>query len=157
MSEQSIQEQINAAFKTAMQTRDKATLTCIRMVKASMQERLNQPNAPEEADNALWQQIIQAYIKRLDKAAVEFNKGSNAQSATKLAEIEFEKNLLQPYLPKQLDGTELESIIQQAIAQTGAREPRDMGKVMGSIMSSHRGQVDSAQVKNRIQELLKAS
>ena len=69
---ESIEAQLNEAMKTSMKAKDKATLSTIRMVKAAMQDTLNQPNGPTETTDLLWQQVIRGYVKKLDKYRDEF-------------------------------------------------------------------------------------
>ena len=150
---ETIENRLNAAMKTAMKSKDKPTLTTVRMVKAAMQEFMNQPNAPAEATDALWQDIIGSYVKKLDKSVVEFEKvGERGQE--KLSEIEDEKTFLKPYLPTQIEGDALKSIVQSAIESLGAAAPKDTGRVMGVIMKDYKGQVDSKQVKDLVAQQL---
>ena len=79
-----ITDQLNQAMKNAMREKDKNTLRTVRMVKAAMQEKLNQPDGPSEASDELWQQIIAAYLKKMGKAAQEY-RNIGERGAEKLA------------------------------------------------------------------------
>ena len=57
---------------------------------------------------------------------------------------------LKPFLPTQIEGEALKAIVMQAIEATGASSPKDTGRVMGSIMKAHKGEVDSKSVKDLI-------
>ena len=150
---ESIENRLNAAMKSAMKSKDKGSLTTVRMVKAAMQDFMNQPNAPAQATDALWQGVIGGYVKKLDKAAVEFQKVGE-RGAEKLVEIEAEKTFLKPYLPTQIEGDALKDIVRQAVQSSGAQSQKDTGRVMGSIMKDYKGLVDSKQVKDLVGELL---
>ena len=150
---QSIDEQLKDQMKTAMKAKDKPTLTVVRMVRAAMQEKMNQPNGPKEPTDEIWQEVIGAYIKRMGKAADEYRK-TGEQGAAKLAELEYEIKYLKPFLPAQIEGAELEAIVKDAVAKTGAASMKEMGKVMGFVMKDHKGLVDSKAVKDIIQGLL---
>ena len=150
---QSIDEQLKDQMKTSMKAKDKQTLGVVRMVRAAMQERMNQPNGPQEATDQIWQEVIGAYIKRMGKAAEEYRK-TGEQGAAKLAELEFEISYLKPYLPAQIEGAELEAIVKEAISKTGASTMKEMGKVMGFVMKDHKGRVDSKAIKEILQNLL---
>lgn len=150
---QSIDEQMKDRMKTAMKAKDKQTLGVVRMARAAMQERMNLPNAPKEPTDDVWQEVIAAYVKRMGKAADEYRK-TGEQGAGKLAELEFEISYLKPFLPAQIEGAELETIIQDAIAKTGASSMKEMGKVMGFVMKDHKGRVDSKAIKALLQNLL---
>ena len=151
--ESSIEIKLNEVMKTAMKAKDKPTLQTVRMVKAAMQEHLNQPGAPTAADDNLWQTIIASYCKRMGKAAEEFRKAGE-QGAAKLAELEFEIGFLKPYLPAMLEGDKLTQIVQAAVNSTGAQTAKDIGRVMGTIMKDYKGKVDSKKVKDMISGLL---
>ena len=143
---ESIENRLNVAMKTALKAKDKDTLMTIRMVKAAMQELMNRPKAPEATTDALWQEVIGGYMKKLDKSAEEYKKvGERGQE--KLSQIEGEKVFLKPFLPTQIEGEALKAIVMQAIEATGASSPKDTGRVMGSIMKAHKGEVDSKSVK----------
>ena len=150
---QSIDEQLKDQMKIAMKAKDKQTLGVVRMVRAAMQERMNQPNGPKEATDEIWQEVIAAYMKRMGKAADEYRK-TGEQGADKLAELEFELNYLKPFLPAQIEGAELEAVVKEAIAKTGASSMKEMGKVMGFVMKDHKGRVDSKAIKELLQSLL---
>jgi len=146
---ESIENRLNVAMKTALKAKDKDTLMTIRMVKAAMQELMNRPKAPEATTDALWQEVIGGYMKKLDKSAEEYKKvGERGQE--KLSQIEGEKVFLKPFLPAQIEGEALKAIVMQAIEATGASSPKDTGRVMGSIMKAHKGEVDSKSVKDLI-------
>ena len=141
-----IESKLNAAMKEAMKSKDKATLQTIRMVKSAMQNRLNEPKAPTEADDNLWLEVMASYVKKLDKSAEEYKKvGERGQE--KIEEIEGEKAFLKPFLPTQIEGEELAAIVTQAVESTGATSPKDTGRVMGIIMKDYKGRVDSKAVK----------
>ena len=155
MGTANITDQLNQAMKNAMKEKDKNTLRTVRMVKAAMQEKLNQPDGPNEATDDLWQQIIAAYLKKMSKAAQEY-RNIGERGADKLAEIEFEISYLKPYLPAQVEGDELKQIAKQAIEKIGATSPKDTGRVMGAIMKEYAGRVDSKSVKDLVGQLLSA-
>lgn len=150
---ESIEAQLNEAMKTSMKAKDKATLSTIRMVKAAMQDTLNQPNGPTETTDLLWQQVIRGYVKKLDKSGDEYRKLGSAGDS-KLKEIEQEKEILKPFLPAQIEGPELQNIVSQAIKESGATTPKDGGRVMGLIMKEYRGRVDSNRVKDLVTQAL---
>ena len=81
MSEETIDARLTQQMKDAMRAKDKPTLQVIRMVKASLQDLMNKPDGPKEATDAVWQDVIAAYIKRLGKSADEYRKVGEAGEA----------------------------------------------------------------------------
>jgi len=145
--------QLNASMKEAMKSKDKITLLTVRMVKAAMQNRINDSKTPLEVDDKLWVEVIASYVKKLDKSAEEYKKvGERGQE--KLTEIDGEKAFLKPFLPTQIEGEELAAIISQVVESTGANSPKDTGRVMGAIMKDYKGRVNSKMVKNLVAEAL---
>jgi uncharacterized protein YqeY len=123
------------------------------MVKAAMQNRINDSKTPLEVDDKLWVEVIASYVKKLDKSAEEYKKvGERGQE--KLTEIDGEKAFLKPFLPTQIEGEELAAIISQVVESTGANSPKDTGRVMGAIMKDYKGRVNSKMVKNLVAEAL---
>ena len=115
--------------------------------------RLNEPKAPQEADDNLWLEVIASYVKKLDKSADEY-KRVGERGHEKLAEIDEEKTFLKPFLPSPIEGEELASIVSQFVASTGAHSPKDVGRVMGAIMKEHKGRVDTKLAKELISKAL---
>jgi len=144
-----IGEQINSEMKTAMKSKDTQKLNVVRMLKAAMQEKLNQPDTPQEADNKLWQEVMASYQKKMQKALVEYEK-LGADGEAKAAGIRFEIDYVEPYLPAKMGDAELAALVDETISATGASEPKDLGRVMGSIMKSHKDNVDSQKVRELI-------
>jgi len=151
MSETSVDigQQINNEMKEAMKAKDKPRLNVVRMVKAAMQEKLNLPDTPQEADNKLWQEVMAAYQKKMQKALVEYEK-LGAAGQEKADGIRYEINYIDPYLPAKMNDADLATLVADTIATTGASEPKDLGRVMGAIMKEHKGNVDSQKVRELI-------
>ena len=146
----SLDEQIKDAMKAAMKAKEQTKLQTIRMVRAEMQDRLNQAGGPTETSDALWVEVLQGYQKKLKKSQQTYRELGDA-GTEKVAELDAELEVLKPFLPQMIEGAELEALLDDIIAKTGASTPRDMGKVMGLLMKDHKGKVDGGQV----QQLLK--
>ncbi len=144
-----IGEQINNEMKAAMKSKDTQKLNVVRMLKAAMQEKLNLPDTPQEADNKLWQEVMASYQKKMQKALVEYEK-LGAVGQEKADGIRYEINYIEPYLPAKMSDADLVTLVADTISATGASEPKDLGRVMGSIMKEHKGNVDSQKVRELI-------
>ena len=132
MSEISVDigEQINNEMKEAMKAKDRQRLNVVRMIKAAMQEKLNLPDMPQQADNKLWQQVMASYQKKMQKALVEYEKLGDA-GAEKAEGIRYEINYIEPFLPAKLGDAELALLVDEAISSSGASAAKDLGRVMG--------------------------
>jgi len=142
-------EQINAAVKQAMRDKDKVRLGVLRMLMSELKNRkIELLRELEEADIL---QVITRMVKQRQDSAAQFAEGGRPELAAKeRAEIE----VLQGYLPQPLSPAELEKIVREAIAATGAESKKDMGRVMKEVMPKLAGRADGKQVNQLVGRLL---
>ena len=96
-------------------------------------------------------EVIATEVKKRREAAADYEKGNRKELADKeKKEIE----ILQQYLPEQMTEEELKKLAQQAIDKVGAKEPKDMGKVMAELMGQVKGKADGSLVSKVVKELL---
>jgi len=104
-------------------------------------------------DDALVRDVIGAYRKQLQKALPEFEKAGE-RGAAQVAQLRFEVAFCERYLPKGLDETELRALVGQRLAALGITDGKQVGRLVGDIMKTHKGQVEAADVKRIAEELL---
>jgi uncharacterized protein YqeY len=97
--------------------------------------------------------VLRRERKRRLEAAAQFRDGGRPELADK---EQSEAELIQGYLPAELDDAELDAIVGEAIEQTGASEPKDMGAVMKAVMARAEGRADGKRVSQRVREALEA-
>ena len=115
-------------MKAAMRAGDKVQLVTIRMLLAAITQREVDERTPT-TDTAVLQ-IVEKLVKQRRESATQFAAGNRPDlEAKELAEIA----LLQAYLPAALSPVELETMIDEAMAATGASSMKDMGKVMAEL------------------------
>ncbi len=120
-----------------MKARDAVTVRVLRMVLADAHNR-KIANREELSDDEVVE-VVQRGVKQREDAAEQFEKGGRQDRADdERDEIE----VLRGYLPEQLDGDELAAAVDQVIADISAASPSDMGRVMGELMSRHKGRLD---------------
>ena len=124
----SIYEQLRADVITAMKARDSATAVALRTADAAIQRSAMDLSKP--IDDALVIGILRKAAKNLADAKVEFAKGGRADL---VAANETEIRLLEKYLPKGIDGAQLEALVLEAIKESGATSRKEMGKVIGAL------------------------
>ena len=130
-----LKERITEDMKTAMRSGEKDRLAVIRLLQAAIKQR--EVDERIMLDDAQVTSVLEKMIKQRKESIVAFEKGARADLVAKeTAEIA----VLQPYLPAQLSDAELDAIIAEAIASTGAASIKDMGKVMGVVKSQGRRQ-----------------
>jgi uncharacterized protein YqeY len=104
-------------------------------------------------DDAQVTAVLEKMIKQRKESVVAFEKGGRADLVNK---ENGEIAVLQPYLPAQLSDAELDALIAEAIASTGAASIKDMGKVMGVVKAKAAGKADMGAVGARIKAKLGA-
>ncbi len=96
-------------------------------------------------------EVISSEIKKRRDAIALYEKGNRQELADKeKKEIE----ILQKYLPEQLPEEELKKLIEESIAKTGAKEMKDMGKIMASLMPKVKGKAENSEISRIVKELL---
>jgi uncharacterized protein YqeY len=123
-----IYEQLRADIVTAMKARDSATATALRTADAAIQRSSMDLSKP--IDDALVVGTVRKAVKNLADAKLEFEKGGRADL---VAANEAEIRLLEKYLPRGIDGAQLEALVAGAIKESGAQSRKEMGKVMGLL------------------------
>jgi uncharacterized protein YqeY len=136
-------------MKAAMRSGEKERLGVIRMVTAAIKQR--EVDERITLDDAQVVAVLEKMVKQRKESVVQFEAGNRPDLvARENAEI----TLLQTYLPKQLSDAELDALIADALATTGATSIKDMGKVMGIIKGQAQGQADMAVVGAKIKAKL---
>ncbi|MDY6848042.1 MAG: GatB/YqeY domain-containing protein [Geoalkalibacter sp.] len=145
----SLTEQLNAAMKEAMKAKDSLRLGAIRLIRSAIQNR------EIEEKGALDDQAVIGVLSTLAKQRRDSIDAFRDSGRTDLAEKEQrELEVIQEFLPQQLDEAQIEAIIEEAVAQTGAESPRDMGKVMKIVVPRTTGRADGRLVSEKVKERL---
>ena len=142
-----LKERITEDMKTAMKAGDKERLATIRLALAAIKQR--EVDERITLDDAQVLAVLDKMIKQRREAIVQFQSGGRADLVAKeTAEI----GVLQAYLPSQMSEAEIDELIAQSIAATGASSVKDMGKVMGLVKPKVAGRTDMG----KLSELVKA-
>jgi len=144
-----LKARITEDMKTAMRAGEKDRLSCIRMLQAGIQQR--EVDERITLDDAQVLAVIDKMIKQRRESVAQFEAGKRADLVAKeSAEIAW----LTQYLPAQLGAAELEALIREAIAATGAASMKDMGKVMAWLKPKVQGRTDIGALSARIKTAL---
>ncbi len=145
----SLKESITADMKDAMRAKDSARLGAIRMLQAAIQRR--EVDERITLDDTQVLAVVEKIIKQSREAADQFEKAGRQDLADKeKAEIA----VWQQYLPEPLGDAEIDKLIGDAMASTGASSIKDMGKVMGILKPQIQGRADMGAVSARIKAKL---
>jgi uncharacterized protein YqeY len=136
-------------MKAAMRSGEKERLGVIRMITSAIKQR--EVDERISLDDAQVLSVLEKMIKQRKESLVQFQAGNRQDLVDKEAA---EITLLQGYLPSQLSDAEIDGLIQDAIAATGAASIKDMGKVMAVIKGKAQGRADMAAVGAKIKTKL---
>jgi hypothetical protein len=144
-----LKERITEDMKAAMRASEKERLSTIRMVQAAIKQR--EVDERILLDDTQVIAVLEKMVKQRKESIVQFEQGGRQDLADKeKAEIV----LLQAYLPSPLSDADVDALIKDAIASTGATSVKDMGKVMGVVKSKAAGRADMGAVSARIKAAL---
>ena len=144
-----LKERITEDMKTAMRSGEKDRLAVIRLLQAAIKQI--EVDERITLDDARVTSVLEKMIKQRKESIVAFEKGARADLVAKeTAEIA----VLQPYLPAPLSESDIDALIAEAIASTGAASIKDMGKVMGVVKAKAAGKADMGAVGARIKAKL---
>jgi uncharacterized protein YqeY len=144
-----LKERITEDMKTAMRAGEKERLATIRLIMAAIKQR--EVDERISLDDSQVLAAIEKMIKQRREAIIQFEAGGRADLVAKeTAEIA----ILQAYLPAQMSEAEIDGVIAEAIASTGAASIKDMGKVMAAVKAKAQGRADMGAVSARIKQKL---
>ena len=145
----SLKERITDDMKAAMRSGEKERLGLIRMITSAIKQR--EVDERITLDDTQVLSVLEKMIKQRKESLAMFQAGNRQDLVDKeSAEI----TLLQTYLPSQLSDAEIDALIGEAVAATGAASIKDMGKVMGIIKGKAQGRADMAAVGAKIKARL---
>lgn len=136
--------ELQAQMITAMKAKDKETLSVVRMLKAAVQNeqiKLGHDLTEDEEKS-----VLSTELKQRKESLAEFK---DAGRDDLVAPLQNEIEIVESYLPAQLDDAAIEKLVDETIAETGATSKADFGKVMKTLMPKVKGQADGGSV-NRI-------
>lgn len=145
----SLIERIEGELKQAMRARDRERTDTLRLTLVSLRSAEKELARPLKEDEEL--QVLQRERKRRTEAAEAFREGGRAEQADK---EERELEIIQEFMPEPVSDEDLERIIDDAIAETGATSLRDLGRVMADVMPQVAGRADGSTVSQVVREKL---
>lgn len=162
-----LKEKIQANLNEAVKNRDEEKSNTLRFILASLQSKEKEKRYKASKENAglsdselenksilTDEEIIDALsseAKKRKEAIIGFEKGNRPEMAEKEKK---ELVILMEYLPEQISEEELKKIVKEAVEKTGAKEMKDMGKVMAIVMPQIKGKADGSQVSQIAKEIM---
>ncbi|MEE7447394.1 glutamyl-tRNA amidotransferase [Methylobacterium radiotolerans] len=142
-------------MKEAMKAGDKDRLATVRMIQAALKDRDIEArgNGKEPISDEEILSLLQKMTKQRTESAAVYEQGGRPElAANERAEIA----IIESFLPKQMDETEMRAAVEAAILETGAAGPKDMGKVIGALKGTFAGRMDFGKASGLVKAALAA-
>jgi uncharacterized protein YqeY len=151
----SLEQQLTDTLTRSIRDKDAPTASVVRMIKSKITERRTSKGFTGEVDDAVVTDVIGAYRKQLQKALAEYEK-LGERGARMAEQLRFEIAFCERYLPRGLDAAALRLLVRERLTALGITDAKQVGRLVGDVMKSHKGQVEAGDVKRVAEELLGA-
>ena len=151
-----LRPQINVALKNAMLNKDERTVSTIRLINAKMKDldiAARPKGNPDGINDEEIASMLQGMIKQRRESIVLYEKGNRADLAKQESD---EITVIERFLPKQMNEADMKDAIAKVLIETGAKDVKDMGKVMAELKKAYAGQMDFAQASSLVKSQLVA-
>ena len=139
-----IAERIKSDVASAMKAGERDRVTALRLVLSELQKAAKDGDGDELA-------VLRRERKRRREASEAYREAARQD----LADAEdSEAQIIETYLPAELSDTELDGLVERAVAETGAESQRDMGKVIKHVMAASEGRADGRRVSTKVKDVL---
>jgi uncharacterized protein len=142
----SVLERVQDDVKTALKGGDRERVHALRLIVNELQKAAKEGDGDDVA-------VLQRERKRRLEAAEAYREGGSEDRA---AAEEREAEIIEGYLPEQMPDDQLRAIVGDAVAESGASSPKEMGKVMSLVMPKVQGRADGKRVSEMVREALTA-
>jgi uncharacterized protein len=147
-----LRETVTARMKEAMKSGDKVRVGALRLIMAALKEReIEARGAGKIVSRADELALLTKMVKSRQESASIYAEAGRAELA---AQEDAEVAIINEFLPKQMDETEVTAAARAAIAETGAASVKDMGKVINALKEAHPGEMDFAKASAIVKSLL---
>ena len=140
-----LRDQLTEDMKSAMKARETDKLGAIRLLLAAVKQREVDERITLDDSGVI--AVIEKMIKQRKDSIAQYEKAARQDLADK---EKFEIGVLEAYMPQQLSAAEVDAIIAAAVAESGAKSPADMGKVMALVKPRLAGKADMGKVSGLV-------
>lgn len=145
----SMEKKVTDLIKDAMKSGDKPRLMALRAVKSALTNERTRHSGELSDEDSL--KVVSSYRKKMDGARVQYEDANREELA---AQAKLEVEVCDSLLPERVTGDKLLEMVKAKVEETGAKEPKDMGRVMGPLMKELGSQADGNEVKQMVMKLL---
>ena len=144
-----LKDRITEEMKNAMRAGEKERLATIRLILSAIKQR--EVDERIQLDDTQVLAVVEKMVKQRKESIAQFEAGGRADL---VAKEQAEMTVLQTYLPTQMSDAEVDALIAEAVASTGAASIKVMGKVMAAVKAKAQGRADMGAVSARIKQKL---
>jgi uncharacterized protein YqeY len=149
-----IRTELNEALKVSIKAQEKCVVSTIRLILAALKDRDICARADGNADGVPDQEVLtllQTMVKQRTESIRLYEEGGRLE----LAEQEREEiGVIRCFMPRPLDGNELDEAVKEAIREVGARDMKDLGKTMALLKQRYPGQIDFSKASGMLRQTL---
>lgn len=149
-----LRAQLNDALKQAVRDKDTVSVTTVRLILAALKERdiaARGEGNTDGVDDGEIQALLQSMVKQRRESIDMYTKGNRPElAAQEAAEIE----VIERFLPKQMDDGEIEAAVRDTVSDLGATCLKDMGRTMAALREKYSGQMDFGKAGGVAKKLL---
>ncbi len=145
-----IVDDVTSQMKDAMRAKDALRLATLRSMRTAFLNEMKKDGS-ESVSDAVCETLLRKLEKQRKESIEAFSKGGREEMADK---ERAELAVIQEFLPQLADAAQTRVWVEAAIAETGASDPKEMGKVMGTLMKAHKAEMDGNIAREIVLELL---
>jgi uncharacterized protein YqeY len=149
----SLEQTLTDTLTQAIRAKDSRVADVVRMLKSRITERRTAKGFTGEVDDALVLDVIGAYRKSLQKTLPDYEKAGERGQA-QAAQLRFEIEFCERFLPRGLDDAALRALVRERLSALAITDAKQVGRLLGDIMKTHKGQVEAGDIKRIAEELL---
>ncbi|MDH5374113.1 MAG: GatB/YqeY domain-containing protein [Acidimicrobiia bacterium] len=149
----SIEQDLADELRDALRAGDVPRKNVIRAVQTEAAKAKSAPGFSGEVDDAFYLTVIGSFVKKMDKSRLEY-EGLGERGEKMAKQLGFEVEYLSRWLPKTLDEARSLELVKGAIAELGATDPKEAGKIVGFLMKAHKGEIDGALINRLVRSEL---
>lgn len=151
---ESMRDEINAALKQAMKSKDQRRVSTLRLINAAIKDRDIAARSEDRMDGVSDEEILQI-LQKMVKQRRESSETYEQAGRLDLAQQEQEEmTIIQSFLPKQMSEAEIASAVKDVVGEIGAEGLKDMGRTMGALKERYAGVMDFGKANKALKALL---
>ncbi len=148
-----LERELDDTLRQAIRDKDLRTADVVRMLKTELTRKRTEKGFSGEVTDAVVTDVIRAYRRQLQKSLIEFEKAGD-RAAAQREQLRFEIAFCGRFLPAGLDEAAVRALVEERVRTLGVTDKKQIGKLVGELMATHKGQVEAADVRRIAEQLL---